>query len=98
MFKFLVVALLAAAPVMAQAEIVTRNVRVADLDLRSPAGLAELDRRIDRAARQVCETGGVKPIWEHRIAETCRTGAVAGAMGEREAVLAAAQTTRLAAR
>ena len=98
MIKFLVVALLAATPVMAQAEIVTRSVRVADLDLRSPAGVAELDRRIDRAARQVCETNGVKPIREHRIAETCRTAAVAGAVGDREAKLAAAQTTRLAAR
>jgi UrcA family protein len=33
----------------------TAQVRYADLDLRSPAGQAELDRRIESAARRACE-------------------------------------------
>ena len=32
------------------------HVRIADLNLSSPAGQAELDRRIEGAARRVCNT------------------------------------------
>ncbi|HQV02397.1 MULTISPECIES: UrcA family protein [unclassified Novosphingobium] len=38
---------------VAQAD--TAKVRYADLNLRSAAGQAELDRRIESAARRVCE-------------------------------------------
>ncbi len=34
----------------------TTEVRIADLNLSSPAGQAELDRRIEGAARRVCNT------------------------------------------
>lgn len=37
------------------AEDTTTEVRIADLDLSSPAGRATLDRRVEAAARRVCE-------------------------------------------
>ncbi len=47
-------------------------VKFSDLDLDSPAGKAELSRRIDRAARAVCtsiaETG---TIVHARVSQTC---------------------------
>lgn len=36
-------------------EIPSTEVRIADLDLSSPAGRATLDRRVKTAARRVCE-------------------------------------------
>ena len=39
----------------ALAETQTVGVRYADLDLATPAGQAELDRRIDRVARSICK-------------------------------------------
>ncbi|MFM5948892.1 MAG: UrcA family protein [Novosphingobium sp.] len=44
----------------------TANVRYADLNLRSAAGQAELDRRIESAARRVCE---IAPLADSRIAD-----------------------------
>ena len=68
----------------------TRQVRTSDLDLATAAGQAELDARIDRAARAVCKlerTGS-------RIAgidEDCRARAAASA---REALAARGLTTK----
>lgn len=98
MIKLLVAAMLVATPIVANAETISRTVHVADLDLRSPAGVGELDRRIARAARQVCELNGVRAMWELRRAETCRAEAVAGVVNDREAALGVAQGTRLAVR
>ncbi|NJC08670.1 UrcA family protein [Polymorphobacter fuscus] len=81
------------APVAAQAATVeTRSVRVADLDLNRPAGIAELDRRIDRAARQLCGVGSIGPVWQRRAADECRAEAVARATGDRQAALATRQS------
>jgi UrcA family protein len=46
----IVLAVFGAGAVQAQ----TVEIRYADLDLKSEAGKAELDRRIERAARQAC--------------------------------------------
>ena len=46
---------LPAAPVLAQQQSV--GVQYSDLDLSSPEGQETLDRRIDRAARNVCGAG-----------------------------------------
>ena len=52
----LAVTTLALAPVLAaaQTEQRTTGVRYADIDLATPEGQAELDRRIERAARDAC--------------------------------------------
>ena len=56
--KFAIAAsVLALAPAISAAETDQRSSQVAyaDLDLSTPEGLAELDRRIDTAAREVCD-------------------------------------------
>ena len=48
----------------------TAEVRFADLNLTSPAGKAALDRRVEGAARRVCEVGTpVSSRAAHRIQE-----------------------------
>lgn len=42
------------------ADVVTREVPVADLDLSRPADVRTLTRRIDRAAKSICEGYGVE--------------------------------------
>ncbi|WP_137680498.1 UrcA family protein [Aurantiacibacter suaedae] len=66
---------LALAPTVSAAEGEQRSTRVsyADLDLATAEGVAELDRRIDSAAREVCEadrqTTGTR--LESRAAREC---------------------------
>lgn len=52
----------------------TAEVRHADLNLASAAGKAELDRRIERAARKVCldETQTATRIKDHREINRCK--------------------------
>lgn len=50
-----------ATPAFAGSDVPTRNVSTAGLDLASPAGQEILDRRIDRAAREVCGSA-VQPV------------------------------------
>lgn len=47
----------AAAPAVDTA---TRTVRIDDLNLATPYGLAVLDRRVDAAARSVCKISGAR--------------------------------------
>lgn len=66
------IAILAAlsAATAAQAQEATALVKYADLDLASPAGQAELERRIDIATRKVCRaqmrTGSNIPDYAER--------------------------------
>jgi UrcA family protein len=67
---------LAAAP---SKEVRTEVVRFADLDLTRPAGAQELYRRIEHAARDVCEPLGADHYGVHAYM-TCRKSAIAGAI------------------
>jgi len=52
----------------------TAEVRYADLNLAHPAGQAELDRRVESAARKVCESD-LRPntrIENHREVSRCK--------------------------
>lgn len=50
----------------------TREVRFDDLNLASPAGLASLERRIERAARDLCGIGGTEHIAGLRAQQAAR--------------------------
>lgn len=78
-----------ATPALANAQTESRTVQIGDLDLNKPAGVAALDRRIDRAARQICATGFPRALWEQRADAACRADVAASATGGREAALAA---------
>ena len=60
-------------------EVRTEVVRFADLDITHPAGALELYRRIQQAARDVCETSGLDQDLQYR---QCRSSAVARAIGD----------------
>ena len=94
MFRLLVIAIAAAAafPVAAE-EISLRSerVRVADLDLNTPEGVAALDRRLSRAAVRACEGSGLTTVWDNRVAERCQVRTLARVADQRDQVIAAAR-------
>lgn len=70
---------------------VTSIVRTADLDLSSPAGQQELDRRIVEAAREVCGTASDVDLEGKNAVRDCRQQTIAQASAQREQLLAAAK-------
>lgn len=82
----------AAVPALAQA-VPTKEVRTADLDLSSDAGVAKLNSRILRASRAVC---GGRPEANNLAAiarfNACFAQAKAGASDKAERMVAAAQS------
>jgi UrcA family protein len=87
--------LAAAAPAIAHAEAVTRQVHVsyADLDLHRAADVRLLDRRLRAAVGAVCpsaEAASATALLQ------CRKGAYAALADQRATALAKAGTTRLA--
>jgi UrcA family protein len=44
-----------------------------DLNLGTPAGIAALDRRLDRAVERVCGDSTVRDLAAHKRIEQCRT-------------------------
>ena len=71
---------------------VTSIVRTADLDLSNDSGQRELDRRIVRAAREVCgEASNVDLVGGNAVRQ-CREDTIALATSQREQLLAAART------
>jgi UrcA family protein len=68
------------------------------LDLATATGQLALDRRIARAARQVCKAGpGYSGTMEVMSELRCRRGAIASARGQRDlAISAAMRRQRLA--
>jgi UrcA family protein len=68
-----------------------------DLDLRSEAGIAALDRRLMRAASRAC--GVAKETQPARLvaAYRCRRDAIASSAGARAAVIAKSANVRVAA-
>jgi UrcA family protein len=89
-------ALIASAAVLAPAAgqateptTVTSIVHTADLDLKSRDGLRELDRRIGRAAREVCGTVSDADLAGKNDVRQCRAETIAAAELQRAQLLAA---------
>ena len=86
-------ALIAAAgvtPASAEPLTVTSIVATADLDLSTASGQNELDRRIIRAAREVCGEASDVDLEGKNAVRQCRADTIAAASSRREALLASA--------
>src|SRR5688572_4707818 len=70
---------------------VTSIVQTADLDLASASGQRELDRRIVRAARDVCGTASDADLAGKNDVRQCRAETIAAVTAQREQLLAAAK-------
>jgi UrcA family protein len=98
-------AFVTSAPAAAEAIIVTEGpephaaVSVADLDLNSPAGIATLQRRIEGAAADLCQTTAVEPIDVRLARAKCYRTAVSSGQRQIDRTMAArrAQSTMAAA-
>ena len=60
------------------------------MNLASLQGQAELGRRIERAARRVCQDGEIAHLAERRAYEECHDGAIAGAQRQIRVLIAKA--------
>ena len=89
-----------ASPVAAQAELETRVVAVADLDLASDAGRQALDRRLTRAVVEVCGTASDVDLAGKNDVRDCRVRTLADARAQGDVRIAArnAAAIRVAAR
>ncbi|WP_164155336.1 UrcA family protein [Sandarakinorhabdus rubra] len=63
-------------------------VATGDLDLASAGGQRELDRRLWRAARQVCSFTALRDLSESRLVDRCRADALARVAARRQETLA----------
>jgi UrcA family protein len=90
MFKPIAIALLlASAPSLAGTPAApTARVQVADLDLATPAGLNQFDRRLAAAVRALCPDPNVLSLTERRDRLACTQAAMRSAEQGRERVLA----------
>lgn len=70
---------------------VTSIVRTGDLDLSSARGQHELDRRIVRAAREVCGSASNVDLEGTNAVRACQSATIAQAAEQREELLAAAR-------
>jgi UrcA family protein len=73
----------------------TSIVQTADLDLASADGRRELDRRIVRAARDVCGTASDVDLEGKNDVRQCRAETIAAATSQREQLLAARSGSRI---
>lgn len=78
--------------VAAEPVTVTSIVRTADLDLASPVGQRELDKRIAKAAREVCGSASIVDLEGSNDVRACRKATIAEAAAQREQLLAAARS------
>jgi UrcA family protein len=83
----LVAGLFAATPAFAQTP-VGRSVATADLNLASPRGRDVLDRRLDYAARTICEVGQSPDLVSRMNAKRCYRAAISAARLEAQNVIA----------
>ena len=67
-----------------------RSVRYADLNLASPEGRAQFDRRIASAAEALCGSAHSSDLGGQSEVGRCRTATVAGVTRQRDAILASA--------
>jgi UrcA family protein len=63
------------------------HVAYRDLDLRSPAGVKQLDRRLQHAIAEVCPDFRMTDLTRQREVEKCRAEKWAGIADQRAAVL-----------
>lgn len=70
----------------------TAAVKYADLNLASPAGAEALNKRVVRAAKQVCDVGDTRSLRTEADAQDCFKIAVARAAPQVELALANAGT------
>jgi UrcA family protein len=77
--------------VAAEPETVSSVVRTIDLDLSSPFGQQELDKRIAVAAREVCGSASDADLEGKNAVRHCREETIAQAESQREQLLAAAR-------
>lgn len=91
LIPIVLIASLAANPVLAKdwSEPASEIVSHADLDLGTPAGVATLDGRIDRAIRKVCGKAYMDLNTSQAVRQ-CRKETLAGVQPQRASVLAAA--------
>lgn len=61
-------------------ELRTTQVEYGDLDLTQPAGAAALYRRIEAAARDVCDSPDLRDLRRSQLAEACISRAIAEAV------------------
>lgn len=67
------------------------RIAYADLNLTNAAGIAEFDRRIDRAVDTVCPAPTSKSLADVQAVEACRAVALSQASAQREKALASAR-------
>lgn len=70
----------------------TTTIRTADLDLSGTAGRQELDRRIVRAARDVCGISSDADLEGRNAVRKCRAETIARASAQRDQLLANARS------
>jgi|GEM_PF-4033703 len=70
------------------------SVSYAGLDLMSPTGRAEIERRVEGAADRVCRVRGAMDLRQVQAAADCRTAAVASGLAQVEQAVAAVQSSR----
>lgn len=85
----LIAAAIAVSPAAASSG--SQRVSFADLDLTTPAGIAELDARLERAVRDVCGEPWPRDLRGRRYIEQCRTETRATLQAQRGDALAQAQ-------
>jgi len=84
------------APVSAQEAVPDVHVAWRDLDLGNPAGVAELDRRIDRAIKEVCPDHWASDFRRRNKIAKCHATKRAQVESQRAAAIAAARPARAA--
>ena len=78
--------ILAAAPTLAQPP--AGPVRYSDLDLATPAGVARLDRRLDRAVARLCGTAFPSDLNGRAQVDQCRAETMKSVSDRRATLLA----------
>ena len=81
-------ALAASTPAFAQGP--TRTVRYDDLNLSTPAGVAQLDRRIAQAAETICGSAFAMDLSGQADVARCRSATLDGVRMQRDTILASA--------
>jgi UrcA family protein len=87
--------ILASAPALAQPP--ARTIRTSDLDLATPAGVARLDGRIERAVAQLCGSAFPTDLDAQAEVARCRNATMASVSGQRSMLLAHASGRGLVA-
>jgi UrcA family protein len=89
-------AALTIAPSVTQQSEHRASIAHADLDLSTRDGRARLDRRIGRAARELCGTWSAVDLAGRTKVMTCRNAAIAQAADQRDRLTGAARTIEVA--